>query len=355
MLVIGLSVLGLAASAGAQDIATDPVSRVKKSGEVAKQSAFRGSTILYENAFSPYQYAMQDPDYNPQYVMAWSFQPRYYVRDDLSLRARLDVIVELTQSDDMDSAHEPVISDLMFELAYAPSWAEIPLLGIKVSGGLRLAFPTSQASQAQSLVMYLAPGLAFSRSFELMKGDLLSSLSLGYIFRGYKYFHQYVNPQIDTGSSLAAADPEEPIGTLRELSRRDRHGGSTNREWRFINGLTASLSVYKGLSLTAAFMLSNQLSYDYEARETSNPNDGSVQQFPASGRHLVGGYLTSIDLNYPVLDWLLLTAGVNWNVPMLNADSSGYRHPFEGRYTMVYLDAVIPVAKLVDQVQAWVE
>jgi len=345
MLVIGLSVLGLATTAMAQKFETDPDSTAEATVEAAEvKSPFRGSMIVYENIFSPYQYSMADPTYDPYYAMSWSFRPRYYVRDDLSLRARFDVEVELTMSDLQDTAHEATFNDLSFDINYAPSWAVIPYLGIMTSTSLRLALPTSDVSQARSMILYLAPGMAFRRGFGLMKGDWLSKLTLSYSFRGTKYLHQYKDKQRDV-----------TVGCM-DVSRPEcQHQGLRNRSWRFVNGFEADLQIWKKLVFSASFLLVDDLTYAYDEGKVVNPLDHSTQPVAGSDSVLKGAYWTALDLTYDLADWLSMSTGVTWYVPMLTSRSDGYRSPFDARYTQIYLDVNLPMAKVVDKIKTWVD
>jgi hypothetical protein len=317
---------------------------VKKSGETkATKVPWRNSIIAYENIVSALSFNEgAELTYDPYYAQSISFRPRYYLRDDLSLRARLDLEIELTTSDSTDHAREWILSDLTFDGVYAPKWMTIPKLDVQVSPSLRLGFPTSIVSRGRSLMLSLAPGLAFRRSFKLLKGRFLQSVGVMYAFRAYKYFHEYTTAQLNTSGVCSLTNPDNPAC----LS-----SGLRNRSWRFNNTFEVRLQVMEKLTLTMDLMVLNDLLYKLDG-DTFEGETGSSVELGASDVNNRAALWGIIDVSYDLLSWLWLSAGVSTYHPQLTPDSN-YRAPFINRYTAFYFDVAIPVDRFVDQVRSW--
>jgi hypothetical protein len=320
-----------------------PEATAEKGAEV-KKVPWRNSTITYENVVSALSFDQgAELTYNPYYAQSLSFRPRYYLRDDLSFRARFDLEIELTTSDDTDHAREWIVSDLMLDAVYSPSWMTIPKVDVAVSPSLRLGFPTSIASRGRSLMMTLSPGVAFRRSFKLLKGRSLQSVGLTYAFRAYKYFHEYTTAQIDTNAICSLTNPDNP-GCL--------HSGTRNRSWRFGNTFEVRLQLLEKLSLTMDVMLFNDLLYGMGDRDVVLDDSGAEIELSSSDVNHRAAVWALIDVSYDLLDWLWLSAGVSTYHPQLAPDSS-IRAPILNRYTAFYLDVTVPIDRFVGQVRSW--
>ena len=173
---------------------------------------FRGTTITYENIFNAYQLNRgNELTYNPYYAMSLSIRPRWYFTDALSLRLRFDVEGELTDADTTTNYHETRASDLYVDLVYNPI-VTIPRLELDVGAGLRMQFPTSLESQAET--RYLALGMPIFGS----PGSSTCSTGFvfAYAFRYMKYLNRYTTwrgtPTPTTGRLLqpGASDSMDP-------------------------------------------------------------------------------------------------------------------------------------------------
>jgi hypothetical protein len=305
---------------------------------------WRNSTITYENVVSALSFSQgAEPTYNPYYAQSFSFRPRYYLRDDLSLRARLDLEIELTTSDSTDHAREWILSDLFLDANYAPSWLSIPLVKIRVNPSLSLGLPTSIASRGRSLMLSLAPGLTFRREFRLLRGRFLKSVGLAYGFRATKYVHEYATAQVDTQGVCSLTNPNSPSCM---------HTGRRNTSWRLGNSFTARVQITERLSFSASLFLLNDLLHPLSGEEVSL-DGGATADLGSSQVNQRASTWAIFDLSYDLLDWLWLSAGVSTFNPQLRPDSS-YRAPFFNRFTAFYFDLTVPVDRLVSQVQGWV-
>jgi hypothetical protein len=319
---------------------------LKATGEAeAKKVPWRNSTITYENVVSALSFNEgAEMTYDPYYAQSFSFRPRYYLRDDLSLRARLDLEIELTTSDDTDHAREWILSDLSLDGVYTPAWMKIPVLGINVSPGLRMAFPTSIVSRGRSMMLSLSPSVAFRRSFELLKGRFLKNIGLTYAFRATKYFHEYTTAQLNTSGICSLTNPDNPACL---------HSGYRNVSWSLGNTFEVRLQVMEKLSLTMDLMLMNSLLYPLDSETYAGPNvpEVALGESEINHRAAVWGI---IDVSYDLFDWLWLSLGISTYNPQLTPDSK-VRAPFVNRYTAFYLDVTLPVDAFVNQVRTWVK
>jgi len=302
---------------------------------------WRNSMFTYENMFSAYSFSRSaDLTYNPYYAQSFSFRPRYYPRDDLSLRLRLDLEVEVTTSDDTDHAREWVLSDLTFDTVYAPKALTIPVVGIRVEPSLRFIFPTSIESRGRSTVMTLGPGVAFKRSIPLMKGKWLKELDLTYGFRFTKYFSKYATAQ------------HAELEGCENLARPEcQHRGKQNISWRFVNAFDAALKITDKLSFTWSMMFINNLLHQLPAQDIEIA-PGLVEPLGPSAVTHTAATWAIFDLSYDVLDWLSLSIGTSTYYGQLATDSS-YRTPIFNRYTNFFFDVTIPVDQFVAQVKSW--
>lgn len=309
-----------------------------------KKVPYRGSMFIYENMLSALSMNQgADLTYNPYYAQALSFRPRYYVLDDLSVGARLDMEIELTTSDETDRARQWILGDLLLDASYAPSILKIPVVGVQVSPSLLLGFPTSIVSRGRSMVMSLGPGFSLKRSFDLLKGRFLRSIGLVYAFRGTKYFNEYTTAQLNTTNvcTPTTTNPNNP-GCL--------HSGRRNVSWRLMNSFGAELEVMKKLSLSANVILVNDLLYGSSAQTVEVEGAPSVEMAEAEVSHRAATWLM-VDVSYSVLNWLSLSLGVSNYYPQLRANSTYYA-PFN-RYSVFYFDVAVPIDAFVAQVQSW--
>ena len=342
--------LGLVGPAFAQDVeeksSGDAAAEAtaEKKAEVEEKSPWRGTSFSYSNAMS----MLETDDVNFVYGMNFSFNPRYYLRDDLSIRAGFSMYVELTDGRGVDHPQQLFIGDLSFDLNYAPKWLTVPVLGIKVNPYLRLYLPTGTTARRRTLIMGLAPGLNFSRSFKLMGGDWLQNLGISYGFRAVKYFNEY--------KTASFKDPEA-ICVGGDATRPSCQGtGSRNTSWSFSNTLSINLQLHKQVSFSIMAGLINQLLYDLDEFELAklkgitNPEafgDTTIEETDINHRAVVSG---DVGFTYSPLAWLNITAGFSAQAPQLQPASDAYYPWLFNRYAQFHFDINIPIEPLVSSI-----
>jgi hypothetical protein len=337
-----LAVLTTASLAHADVDEFDTSATAKKEGETAaakKKVPWRNSTVTYENIFSAYTLSEgAEQTYNPYYAMSFDFRPRFYLRDDLSLRARLVMDVELTTPD--SDFRRFLLSDTSFDAVYAPSFLKIPYADISVIPSVRFKFPTSIVSQGRSMISTIGPALMLLRELPLLKGPFLKSIGLLYAFRGTKEFYRYAVAQIG-----------EREGCYNSTRPECQHSGNRNRSWRLTNTFEVKLQLMEKLSLTIDYLLINDLLHKLDAEEVAIEG-GTVSIEESRINHRVAHWAI-FDISYDLLDWLWLSAGTSTYYAVLAPDST-FRTPFFNRATNVYFDVTIPIDPMVRQVQSWV-
>jgi hypothetical protein len=304
---------------------------------------WRNSTVTYSHSFSAISLNKgAEMEHNPYYTQSFSFRPRYYLRDDLSLRARLNLEIELTTSDATDHAREWILSDLLFDVSYGPKWMTIPYAEVKVNPSLRMGFPTSIVSRGRSLMFTFAPGVAFRRRFDLLKGRFLKNIGVMYAFRFYKYLHEFKNAQIDT-TAICTTNVDNPACV---------HSGIRNRNWRINNTFEVRLQILEKLTFTIDLLLFNDILHKLDAGtySTGAGPDVTVGESQINHRASVWGIM---DVSYDVFDWLWLSTGISTFHGQLTPDSN-IRAPFFNRFTAFYFDVTLPIDPFVKRVQGWV-
>jgi len=323
---------------------------VKKAAEVKEKSPWRGTTFTYSNAMS----LLEVDDSEFIYGMSLGLAPRYYVRDDLSLRGRFSAYVELTDGGGVDHPQQWFVGDLSLEVNYAPTWLTIPVVGIKVNPYFRLYLPTGTTARRRNLIMGLAPGLNFSKSVKLMDGDWLPSMSVAYAFRAVKYLNEYTTTTLNEPNEVCfGGDPTSPSC---------QSTGSRNTSWSFSNSLNIALQIHKKVTFSLMAGVIDQLLYELEDAELAKLKGmehseafGENDVAKADGTNLRVAIIGDVSLTYAALPWLNVTAGFSAETPQLQPDSEGNYPWLFNRFAQFHLDISIPIEPLVSQVMEWVE
>jgi len=165
-------------------------------GRARQPNPWRDSEVDYEHGFSAISLAKNaEPTYNPYYAHRLTLIPYWHVGEFFAVRGRFILEQELTNADDTTGKHEVVASDLTVDTSF--TGVTEPYSGIKFKGGVRWLFPTSKASQAQTLQIGIGPGVSLERSFPILEG-----LTISYAGRILFYINRYTSPN-NTSSWLA--------------------------------------------------------------------------------------------------------------------------------------------------------
>lgn len=293
------------------------------------RSPWRGSEIAYRNSVTAIS---ADPSaeltYNPFWGMALELAPRFSFDDVWSLAATLEIQREITEADDTTLSDQTLLGDLGLRVS-AARFAKIPLVDIDLSAGLGLTFPTSLASQGDTLMFAVAPSLRLSRTFE----GVLDGLTIGYSARFTKFFHEYTTSELES--------PLIPGCFVGESGSCDRflNTGYRNVSFRMSNGLDVALDIVSWLSFSADFAIIVSWLHD----DIDDARVSHVELEPQDER-----YALAADLGFSARWWkpLEVRLGAATVNPQLAPDGSRYA-PFFNRFTTLYLDLRLDIAALV--------
>jgi hypothetical protein len=335
-LLRGALILALLSSPGwAKAQATNPESAASTTTEEQQeQLPYRGTSIVYENAFTAISLdPSYEPDYNPSYVMSFAFNPRYYIYDQLSARLGFSVEQELTDSDTTQSMYEPVLSDISLGFIYSPFYT-IPVLDVKLGGGISFGFPTSKLSQARTLYFSLSPSISLRRTF-----DVLGGLQLSYGFKYTKNFNK--------NTDLTSEDTLFPCSGTSLTGRSECYNmGIRNPSMSFTNSFEVSIYWLERLYTTLGVGINNALLYPL----TPYDQDGvPIEPDPDNTDHR-GSMSYGLEVGYDAWDFLSFAIGASTVTAQLKDDGS-LREPFFNRFTVLYFDVALSVDGLVQTIQ----
>ncbi len=336
-LLRGALILALLSSPGwAKAQATNPESAATTEEQQEQELVpYRGTSIVYENAFTAISLDPTfDPDYNPQYVMAFSFSPRYYIYDQLSARLGFSVEQELTDSDTTQSMYEPVLSDISLGFIYSPFYT-IPVIDVKLGGGVSFGFPTSKVSQARTLYFSLAPSLSLRRSF-----DVLGGLQLSYGFRFTNYFTK------NTSGRTQEPIFECPLGDQFECFNI----GNRIPSMSFSNTFEVSIYWLERLYTTLSVGVSNTLLYPVAPGSVPTATGPYDVPESADNTNHRGSMSYGLEVGYDAWDFLSFAIGASTSNSQLKDDGT-LREPFFNRFTVLYFDVALSVDGLVQTIQ----
>lgn len=270
---------------------------------------------------------------NAYWDWSLSLTPMYTLMDGaINISASMALNQELTDSDGDTVNRRLLISDV--SLGASHMIGLIPGVDVAVIVAARAFFPTSLASQAQTLVTGLRGGLTLMRSF----GPLQVMYSGG--FR--KNFHEYQSPvydveDVDDNVFIAREGGNERVDALLYT------GGGNNISYSFSNSLSLNLRIWGGLTANASYQISNGFTYaSYEKDEMASVN-------ARAGRGQRDSFSTNLSVSYP-LPHVFLTLGISNSASPYKDDLSGLRFPFwdfdneADNLSTIYLNAMTNVA-----------
>lgn len=319
--------------------AADPEDAAKKGGPLTQSSLFatgtaaetpwRGSQFVWRTSMSAITLDRgAELTYNPYAAMTFSFRPWWWFTERFYLRGQFDVTRELTEADTTTYDKEATVSDLRLVAGGAALWF-IPGVGVQVSADIALTLPTSKVSQAQSLLLSIAPGLRLSRAFAWRGG-----ISVGYNLRVTPRLYRYTTAQRESalipGCILGCSDSFYNLGTR-------------NPYLRLSQSIDVSAKILAWLGVYLAF--GHAIDWIYDATTAAG---GSLQTLDdVSARHLT---FFELGVTFRPLDLLEIGLGYSAIHPQLAPDSSHYV-PFFNRYSAFFLDLKVHAQGVVSRIR----
>lgn len=302
---------------------------------------FRGSIFIYENAISAAHALDLSPDATFFYGMSYSLRPRYYVRDWFSLRLRLDLEQELTDSASTTNQREPILSDTTLDFYFQDLLADVSE-SFELEAFLRFGFPSSKASQART--QYLSGTLGL---YAYYTAPVLEGLRIGYEFYISKYFNQYTSATQEVQPDLCMHDSESCFGS-----------GARNPAWLMRNTVSVEFSPIEDLTLAVSVIFYDYFLYknsDVTTADlpvgvvTDDPDGEAIAEDPLNTNRRSNIWYT-IDITYNVTPYIGLSIGTSTLNPQLAPDSTYYA-PFFNRYTQVYFDVTLTIDEVVQAIR----
>jgi hypothetical protein len=292
---------------------------------------YRGSAFVFRNTISGYSL---DPgaqlSYNPYYAMTFSFQPSWWFDDHINLRANLDVVREITNSDVTTDRAEALLGDLALIVGYSKFYT-IPMVEIDLSADLVIRAPSSKVSQAHTMILGVGPGIQISKTFDLLKG-----LNLGYSLRANPFFHRYStaeneSPSIPCAASSRGCDPYINTGLRNPFFRLQQ---SFNLSVGILDWLSVSVSY--GILIDWLYSINK----DNDQYETVLLNEPQDRRFFS---------VFEAQVTFTPMPAFQVGLGLSTFNSQLRPDSQIY-NPLFNRYSMIFVDMRLSFDGLISQI-----
>ena len=288
--------------------------------KIAATYPFAGTTLQWWhslNAISLNPGAEQT--FNPTYTWLVRFQPRYAITDKLRVSLKLDLNLELTNSDDTTKYRETQLGDTWLDFSFGPY--KESFTGINVTPNLRFVLPTSKTSQARSLYTSISPAVSLNRSWKV--GSM--TLGLSYMFRYSKNLNKFTTVQYDTPSIASCQSFDADCG-------RYLHTGVRNSSMDFWNIFGFDWGITSKLNFSAMVALLNQIPYALTAANVPVAGGNSVAVGDTGDVRNRAAVWYYFDMSYsfhPTITWGVGISTFNAQL----AEDSTFRAPFVNRFT----------------------
>lgn len=312
--LVGLLACAVSFVANAEPAATAE-SEVKAPGVL---SYFRGSSVSYGHLATATTFGgdpmFETEQYNPTWSHHLDLVPEFHVGEQFFVRGKLSLEQEFTDADGETGNHEVYLGDLGLETGVA-GW-KIPVVGIHVSGNLRLTAPTSKVSQARTMVLTVGPALALSRKFPVLNG-----LSIAYAGRYTYRFHRFTEGIIRTNE-----------GCISALRTECRDPAGLNVHSVVNHGPALSFAPIDVLTAAASFQMAHKWKYAPTA----------VEGIPSQENPVLFDTTFDLSVSWQMFKPVGLTLGASTFTPGKVAQGSNLFVLFN-RNTTLYLDATVDI------------
>jgi len=328
----------------------------KAEGSAANDKVpWRGSQISYGLAMSalsvtPYYIepgAPTNPDapdgvymYNAYVGHRLGLMPEWHFNDQFYLGARFFLSQEFTKSDYTTYKNEFEASDLWLDAAWS-GWKE-PKTGIKMSGSLRFALPTSKQSQAVGRIMNIGPGISLSRAF-----PVLSGLVLGYGARFTYRFNRFQTAHMQGPSIIQCGNTSGDPDCLSIMSN-----GQRASQFDFFHGPSLVFIPHPRLSIYLGFYM--QYAYLPPLSTTSSDPNTPVPNLTlhddTTGPKWRNFWGANISVSWQTWDTVGFTLGAFTFDSQLDTQGR-YRFPVFNRSTVVSIDMSVDIESLIRNIK----
>lgn len=294
---------------------------------------WRNTLFLFDQNLNAYALSQSAQlTYNPTYSWSFSLRPRYYLSDDIFVRLRQDMEVELTESDSTATEREIWLADTVLDINHAKL---VEALGGRLAGGARIRLPLSQSSQAQHRIFGGGLYTNVTRPIEgVLEGLELSS--------SFEYVHYFATSNV--------AHTDEPYECVeldagRTIQRRcDQIGGPSTIRDDFRFSIGATLTPVEKLNISASFLWWWTLAHPL-ATATVDTLTGPVTIEDESDTHWRNATWFSLEASYDFTKWISGAFGMSTLNPNLNP-AGEYYNPFFNINSTLYLTATVTLDAL---------
>ncbi len=266
--------------------------------------------------------ARQAQFYNPTWSHRIGLMPEWHFSDAFHVRSRFFLSQEFTLSDSTSYRHQVELSDLWLDAVW--SGYKEKVTGIKVAADLRVMLPTSLASQMQTRLFTVGPGVSFSRSFPVLAGlSLIYSTRFTYRFNRLATF-QNAGPSFEAcgirGNDDCAALSSQGVRAV---------------QFDFLHGPTAVFLPHPKVIIAATFLMQ----HGWLPPLAQSPVELSLAPAGAELRHFWAGMFS---VTYQAFDAVGFTLGAFTFANQIGADGQRV-FPLFNRNTVVSLDVTLDV------------
>jgi hypothetical protein len=297
---------------------------------------FKGSIFLWDNSISAGTLAPgSELSYVPSYQWWFSFRPRYYIKDNVSLRLRMDLTTEWMNDGGQETTlqREATFGDIWLDVAYNPP----KFWGIQPTIALRTVWGTSKEAISNRDYVNVGPVVGLVREFETKKaGTFELSLSMYGLMHGGER-----QPHLVNGNSFYCQD----FGGRNSVC--DLTGGTMNSAFNLTTFLGAKWAPITQFSMSLNYAVLD--SWAWDTPDQVDPAYGQPVPRSAGDTRFrqSGWFIASID--YEPRDWLSLSLGYYCLRGILDPDGT-YGNPFykAGANTRVFLTTTFNLDRVYD-------
>lgn len=333
--------------ADAEGKGKDPEATVAEAAPAKAKNPWSGSIFTFGNSFGAMGIIKSaDLTWNPVYQWNFRLQPSYAVTDKITMKVKLGLGIEWTDSDDTTRYREPLFEDIWLDGIYGSLYTE-PKTKIVFTPSLRLILPTSKTSNAASLWVGVSPGFSLNRGWDLPNK---MNLAVSYAFRYTKNFNHYPTYQFDDPGVANCS-----INSGDMFCDQLMNTGVRVPSHEFANTISADWTITKPLHAAMFIGMYHKLLYSVTDAQIALAGGETitVSEDPGADVNKRVAMAYGLDVSYDLHELLSLSAGVATMSPQLAADSS-YNYPFINRYTEFSLSATMPLDLAMEKVsKSW--
>jgi hypothetical protein len=295
----------------------------------ASASPWRGTSVSYSQNLGVMTLApWAEPHFNPTWSHRLGLFPQWHFGQGFSLRGRLFLSQEFTDSDTTTYRHEVELSDLWVDAAWS-GWTE-QRTGLHLGADVRVTLPTSKPSLAQTRLFTLGPSLNLSRRF-----DVLSGLTLIYTGRFTWRFNRLATRQ-NQGPTIPAC------GDVRALECLDfLNTGVRNPQADVLHGPIVSFAPHPLVDVSAT-LLFQRAWLPALAGVPDSIALGSTQLSPGTDVATRDLVVFSLSVSWQAFKTLGFSLGA-WTFSNQLGEDGRYQFPLFNRNTTLFLDATFDV------------